>query len=146
MYNSYKKYFSLDSNIKAHTFKTWKQTIMLISNYCKKHNCSDEFKWQFIKIETFESQKNSEAKHKSPANSLDAVRDSTSDETINTLFTQNMFENQKDWLLNASPQNISQNTLQNTSQNNEPEPMNTSDLSLLHKSYSILEKHKILKN
>ena len=54
---------------------------MLISDYCKKHNCLNEFKWQFIKIETFESKKNSEAKHKSlsgTANSLDVVKGSTS--------------------------------------------------------------------
>ena len=70
--------------------------MILISDYCEEHNCSDEFKWQFIEIETFESKKNSEAEHKSPdgtANSLGVIKGSTSDskvsdETADTSFTQ----------------------------------------------------------
>ena len=45
MHSSHKKYLSPDSDTKAHTLEIWKQTMTSISDYCKKHNCLNEFKW-----------------------------------------------------------------------------------------------------
>ena len=154
MHSLYKKYLSSDSDIKAHALETWKQTMVLISDYCKEHNCSDEFKWQFIEIETFESQKNSEAEHKSPdgtANSLGVVKGSinglkASDGTADISSVQEVPDvqkvpdDQKDWLLNAPPP---LNDL--PSSDDEPEPMDTSGLPLSHEGHPILGKHKVFK-
>ena len=132
MHSSHMKYLSSDSDIKAHALKIWKQIMMSISDYCKEHNCLNEFKWQFIEIETFESQKNSETEHKPSANSLGA-----SDKTADASFTQNVPDNQRDWLLDALPQD--------TSQDDEPELMDTSGLPLSHEGHPILGKCEVLK-
>ena len=132
MHSLHKKYLSPDSDIKAHALEIWKQTMVSISDYCEEHNCPDEFKWQFIEIETFESQKNSEAECKPPANSF-----GTSDETADALSAQNVPDDQRDWLLDASPQD--------TPQDDEPEPMDTSGLPLSREGHLILGKHEVLK-
>ena len=119
-----------------------------INDYCKKHNCSDEFKWQFIKIETFESKKNSEVKCKplnETANSLSVIKGSASDlkasdRTADTSSAQEVPDDQKDWLLDAPPPPDDLPPL-----DDEPEPMDTSGLPLSCEGHPILGKHKVFK-
>ena len=45
MHSMYKKYFNSDFDIKTVTLEAWKKIMVSFSDYCKKHNCPDEFKW-----------------------------------------------------------------------------------------------------